>query len=338
MKLFLTKENHEKLLQAINDHIEKDLKYKFEKMQALKTIRIKQENSSGYESLDIRHAQAIRVKEKSYFLKRLVEFKTYEIEEDGFNIGIGYSSIQNDKLEHLAKIREDLVTYLLFAESIFKYRGEVEEYTDFEFDYDKLIQFIHLVHFYLATQREGNPNALDYRNLDRAYSYRLDYMLGIDFGTAIINEAYDDYYIDLNFNIEEGKMKYFISVPSINGNFIKFDIELSELEQEALGPVLKEIRLIRFVTYTSIRDLFLTKSSNREYLEINVKNKEILFIRLEKEDGESSLYTFRLDGIQVRTISNGNTEERPFPVLEITNGETTIRIQCTMEEFRYMIS
>lgn len=337
MKLTLTKQNHEKLLQAIDDHIEKDLKYKFEKMKALRTIQIKQENSNGYESLGIRRARVIRVKEKKSFLNRITEFKTYNLEED-FSICIGYSSIQNDKLEHLAKIREDLVTYLLFVESIFKYRHEVEECTDFEFDYDKLIQFIHLVHFYLATQREGNPNALDYRNLDRAYSYRLDYMLGIDFGTAIINEAYDDYYIDLNFNIEEGKMKYFISVPSINGNFIKFDIELNELEQEALGPVLKEIRLIRFVTYTSIRDLFLTKSSNREYLEISVKNKEILFIRLEKEDGESSLYTFRLDGIQVRTISNGNTEERPFPVLEITNGETTIRIQCTMEEFRYMIS
>lgn len=338
MKLTLTKQNHEKLLQAIDDHIEKDLKYKFEKMKALKTIKFEQENSGEYESLEIKHAKAFRVKEKSFFLKRLMEFKTYEIEEDGFDICIGYSSISNDKLEHLAKIREDLVTYLLFAESVFKYRHEVEEYTDFEFDYDKLIQFIHLVHFYLATQREGNPNALDYRNLDRAYSYHLDYMLGIDFDTAIINEAYDDYYIDLNFNIEEGKMKYFISVPSINGNFIKFDIELNELEQEALGLVLKEIRLIRFTTNTSIRDLFLTKSSNREYLEINVKKKEILFIRLEREDGESSLYTFHLDNIQARTISNGNTEERPFPVLEITNGETTIRIRCTMEEFHYMIS
>lgn len=337
MKLTLTKQNHEKLLQAIDDHIEKDLKYKFEKMKALKTIQIKQENSSGCESLEIRHSRVIRVKEKKSFLNGIIEFKTYNLEED-FSTCIGYSSIGNDKLEYLAKIREDLVTYLLFAESVFKYRHEVEEYTDFEFDYDKLIQFIHLVHFYLATQREGNPNALDYRNLDRAYSYRLDYMLGIDFGTAIINEAYDDYYIDLNFNIEEGKMKYFISVPSINGNFIKFDIELNELEQEALGPVLKEIRLIRFVTYTSIRDLFLTKSSNREYLGINVKNKEILFIRLEKEDGESSLYTFRLGDIQARTISNGNTEERPFPVLEITNGETTSRILCTMEEFLYMIS
>lgn len=336
MKLFLTKENHEKVLQAIDDHIERDLKYKFEKMKALKTIKFEQESTNEYESLEIKHAKAFRVKEKSFFLKRLMEFKTYEIGED-FNITIGYSSIQNDKLKLLAKVREDLVTYLLFAESIFKYRVDVEEYTGFEFDYDKLIQFIHLVHFYLATQREENPNVLDYRNLDRKYRYRLDYILGIDFDTAIINEAYDDYYFDSD-SIKEGNTDYFISVPSIQDNFIKFDIELNELEQEALGPVLKEIRLIRFVTYSSIRDLFLTKSSNREYLEINVKNKKILFIRLEKEDGESSLYTFRLDGIQVRTISNGNTEERPFPVLEITNGETTIRIQCTMEEFRYMIS
>lgn len=336
MKLFLTKENHEKVLQAINDHIEKDLKYKFEKMKALKTIKFEQESSNEYESLEIRHANVIRVKEKKSFLDRIVEFKTYNLEED-FNITIGYSSIRNDKLKHLAKVREDLVTYLLFAESIFKYREDIEEYTDFEFDYDKLVQFIHLVHFYLATQREENPNALDYRNLDREYRYRLDYLLGIDFNVAVINEAYDDYYIDSD-SIKEGNTHYFISVPSIQDNFIKFDIELNELEQEALGPVLKEIRLKRFTTNTSIRDLFITKSSNREYLEINVKKKEILYIRLENKEGESSLYTFRLDNIQARTISNGNTKERPFPVLEITNGETTIRIRCTMEEFHYMIS
>lgn len=336
MKLTLTKQNHEKVLQAIDGHIEKDLKYKFEKMKALKTIKFEQENNGGYESLEIRHANVIRVKEKKSFLDRIVEFKTYNLEED-FNITIGYSSIQNDKLKHLAKVREDLVTYLLFAESIFKYRVDVEEYTDFEFDYDKLIQFIHLVHFYLASQREENPNALDYRNLDREYRYRLDYLLGIDFNVSMINEAYDDYYIDSD-SIKEGNTHYLISVPSIQDNFIKFDIEFNELEKEAMIEILKEIRLKRFTTNTSIRDLFITKSSNREYLEINVKKKEILFIRLENKEGESSLYTFRLDNIQVRTISNGNTKERPFPVLEITNGETTIRIRCTMEEFHYMIS
>lgn len=336
MKLFLTKQNHEKLLEAIDDHIEKDLKYKFEKMKALKTIQFEQESSNEYESLEIRHANIIRVKEKKSFLNRIIEFKTYNLEED-FNITIGYSSINNDKLEHLAKIREDLVTYLLFAESIFKYQVDVEEYTDFEFDYDKLIQFIHLVHFYLATQREENPNALDYRNLDREYRYRLDYLLGIDFNVAMINEAYDDYYIDSD-SIKESNTHYFISVPSIQDNFIKFDIEFNELEEDAMSEVLREIRLIRFTTNTSIRDLFITKSSNRKYLEINVKKKEILYIRLENKEGESSLYTFRLDNIQARTISNGNTKERPFPVLEITNGETTIRIRCTMEEFHYMIS
>lgn len=336
MKLTLTKQNHEKVLQAIDDHIEKDLKYKFEKMKALKTIKFEQENNGGYESLEIRHANVIRVKEKKSFLDRIVEFKTYNLEED-FNITNWYSSIQNDKLKHLAKVREDLVTYLLFAESIFKYRVDVEEYTDFEFDYDKLIQFIHLVHFYLASQREENPNALDYRNLDREYRYRLDYLLGIDFNVAMINEAYDDYYIDSD-SIKEGNTHYFISVPSIQDNFIKFDIEFNELEKEAMIEILKEIRLKRFTTNTSIRDLFITKSSNREYLEINVKKKEILFIRLENKEGESSLYTFRLDNIQARTISNGNTKERPFPVLEITNGETTIRIRYTMEEFHCMIS
>lgn len=336
MKLTLTKQNHEKLLQAIDDHIEKDLKYKFEKMKALKTIQIKQESSDEYESLKIRHASIIRVKEKKSFLDRIIEFKTYNLEED-FNVTIGYSSIQNDKLEHLAKIREDLVTYLLFAESIFKYRVDVEEYTDFEFDYDKLIQFIHLVHFYLATQREENPNALDYRNLNREYCYRIDHLLGIDFNVAIINEAYDDYYFDSDF-IEGDKVEYFISVPSIQDNFIKFDIELNELEQEALGPVLKEIRLKRFTTNSSIRNLYLAKSSNRRYLSIKVKNKSILYIRLDKGDDESVLYTFRLDSIYARTISNGNTKERPFPVLEVTSGETTIRINCTIEEFQYEIS
>lgn len=336
MKLALTKQNHEKLLEAINDHIEKDLKYKFEKMKALKTISIEQESSNEYESLEIRSVSLIRTKEKNWTPFSFFKTKIYNLEEV-FDVCIGYSSINNDKLEHLAKIREDLVTFLLFAESIFKYRIDVEEYTDFEFDYDKLIQFIHLVHFYLATQREENPNALDYRNLDRGYRYRLDYLLGIDFNVAMINEAYDDYYIDSD-SIKEGNIHYFISVPSIKDNFIKFDIEFNELEEDAMSEVLREIRLIRFTTNTSIRDLFITKSSNREYLEINVKKKEILYIRLENKEGESSLYTFRLDNIQARTISNDNTKERPFPVLEITNGETTIRIRCTMEEFHYMIS
>lgn len=336
MKLTLTKQNHEKLLQAIDDHIEKDLKYKFEKMKALKTIQFEQESTDEYESLEICHANVIRVKEKESFLNRIIEFKTYNLEED-FNITIGYSSISNDKLPKLAKIREDLVTYLLFAEGIFKYREDVEEYTDFEFDYDKLIQFIHLVHFYLATQREENPNALDYRNLNREYCYRIDNLLGIDFNVAIINEAYDDYYFDSDF-IEGDKVEYFISVPSIQDNFIKFDIELNELEQEALGPVLKEIRLKRFTTNSSIRNLYLAKSSNRRYLSIKVKNKSILYIRLDRGDDESVLYTFRLDNIQARTVSNGNTKERPFPELYVTSGETTIRINCTMEEFQYEIS
>lgn len=335
MKLALTKQNHEKLLQAIDDHIEKDLKYKFEKMKALKTIQFEQESTDEYESLEICHANVIRVKEKKSFLNRIIEFKTYNLED--FNITIGYSSISNDKLPKLAKIREDLVTYLLFAEGIFKYRDDVEEYTDFEFDYDKLIQFIHLVHFYLATQREENPNALDYRNLNREYCYRIDHLLGIDFNVAIINEAYDDYYFDSDF-IEGDKVEYFISVPSIKDNFIKFDIELNELEQEALGPVLKEIRLKRFTTNSSIRNLYLAKSSNRRYLSIRVKNKSILYIRLDKGDDESVLYTFRLDNIQARTISNGNTKERPFPLLEVSNGEATIRTCCTIEEFQHEIS
>lgn len=336
MKLTLTKQNYEKLLQAIDDHIEKDLKYKFEKMKALKTIQFEQESTDEYESLEICHANYIRVKEKKSFLDRIIEFKTYNLEED-FNITIGYSSIQNDKLKHLAKIREDLVTYLLFAEGVFKYRDDVEEYTDFEFDYDKLIQFIHLVHFYLATQREENPNALDYRNLNREYCYRLDHMLGIDFNVAIINEAYDDYYFDSDF-IEGDKVEYFISVPSIKDNFIKFNIELNELEKEVMIEILKEIRLKRFTTNSSIRNLYLAKSSNRRYLSIKVKNKSILYIRLDRGDDESVLYTFRLDNIQARTVSNGNTKERPFPELYVTSGETTIRINCTMEEFQYEIS
>lgn len=336
MKLTLTKQNHEKLLQAIDDHIEKDLKYKFEKMKALKTIQFEQESTDEYESLEICHANVIRVKEKKSFLNRIIEFKTYNLEED-FNITIGYSFIQNDKLKHLAKIREDLVTYLLFAEGVFKYRDDVEEYTDFEFDYDKLIQFIHLVHFYLATQREENPNALDYRNLNREYCYRLDHMLGIDFNVAITNEAYDDYYFDSDF-IEGDKVEYFISVPSIKDNFIKFNIELNELEKEVMIEILKEIRLKRFTTNSSIRNLYLAKSSNRRYLSIKVKNKSILYIRLDRGDDESVLYTFRLDNIQARTVSNGNTKERPFPELYVTSGETTIRINCTMEEFQYEIS
>lgn len=336
MKLTLTKQNYEKLLQAIDDHIEKDLKYKFEKMKALKTIQFEQESTDEYESLEICHANVIRVKEKKSFLDRIIEFKTYNLEED-FNITIGYSSIQNDKLKHLAKIREDLVTYLLFAEGVFKYRDDVGEYTDFEFDYDKLIQFIHLVHFYLATQREENPNALDYRNLNREYCYRLDHMLGIDFNVAIINEAYDDYYFDSDF-IEGDKVEYFISVPSIKDNFIKFNIELNELEKEVMIEILKEIRLKRFTTNSSIRNLYLAKSSNRRYLSIKVKNKSILYIRLDRGDDESVLYTFRLDNIQARTVSNGNTKERPFPELYVTSGETTIRINCTMEEFQYEIS
>lgn len=337
MKLALTKQNHEKLLEAINDHIEKDLKYKFEKMKALKTISIEQESSNEYESLEIRSVSLIRTKEKNWTPFSFFKTKIYNLEEV-FDVCIGYSSINNDKLEHLAKIREDLVTFLLFAESIFKYRIDVEEYTDFEFDYDKLIQFIHLVHFYLATQREENPNALDYRNLDREYRYRLDYLLGIDFNVAMINEAYDDYYIDSDFDIKEDKTKYFISVPSIKDDFIKFDIEFNELEEDAMSEVLKEIRLIRFTTNSSIRNLYLAKSPNRRYLSIRIKNKEILYIRIDRGDGESVLYTFRLDNIQARTISNGNTKERPFPELYVTSGETTIRICCTMEEFQYAIS
>lgn len=336
MKLTLTKQNHEKLLQAIDDHIEKDLKYKFEKMKALKTISIEQESSNEYESLEIRSVSLIRTKEKNWTLFSFFKTKIYNLEEV-FDVCIGYSSINNDKLEHLAKIREDLVTFLLFAESIFKYRFDVEEYTDFEFDYDKLIQFIHLVHFYLATQREENPNALDYRNLDREYRYRLDYLLGIDFNVAMINEAYDDYYIDSD-SIKEGNTHYFISVPSIQDNFIRFYIELNEEEKDVLAGILSSVRLLRFTTNTSIRNLYLTKSSNRKYLGIKVKNKEILYIRLDNEKAESFLYTFSLSNIVVRTVSNGNTKERPFPVLEITNGETTIRIRCTMEEFHYMIS
>lgn len=335
MKLTLTKQNHEKLLQAIDDHIEKDLKYKFEKMKALKTIQIKQENSSGYESLEIRHSRVIRVKEKKSFLNRIIEFKIYNLED--FSICIGYSFIQNDKLEHLAKIREDLVTYLLFAESIFKYRVDVEEYTDFEFDYDKLIQFIHLVHFYLATQREENPNALDYRNLSRQYRYRIDYILGIDFNTALINEAYDDYYFDSD-SIKEGNTHYFISVPSIQDNFIRFDIEFNEEEKEVLAGILSSVRLLRFTINTSIRNLYLTKYSNRKYLGIKVKNKEILYIRLDNEKAESFLYTFSLNNIAVRTISNGNTLSHPLPLLEVTNGTTTVNICCTMEEFHDDIS
>ena len=336
MKLFLTKQNHEKLLQAIDDHIERDLKYKFEKMKALSCVKIEQKNNGEYESLNIKHAKAFRVKEKSFFLKRMMEFKTCEIEED-FNICIGYSFIQNDKLEHLAKIREDLVTYLLFAESMFKYRIDVEEYTDFEFDYDKLIQFIHLVHFYLATQREENPNDLDYRNLNRRYCYRIDHLLGINFNVAMINEAYDDYYFDLD-SIKEGNTHYFISVPSIQDNFIRFDIEFNEEEKEVLTGILSNIRLIRFTTNTSIRDLYLTKSAHREYLEITVKNKEILYIRLNNEKAESFLHTFNLNNIQARTISNGNTVSHPLPMLEVTNGNTTVNICCTMGEFEYMIS
>lgn len=336
MKLFLTKENHEKFLQAIDDHIERDLKYKFEKMKALNCVKIEQKNNGGYESLNIKHAKAFRVKEKSFFLKRMMEFKTCEIEED-FNICIGYSYIQNDKLEHLAKIREDLVTYLLFAESMFKYRIDVEEYTDFEFDYDKLIQFIHLVHFYLATQREENPNALDYRNLNRRYCYRIDHLLGINFNVAMINEAYDDYYFDSD-SIKEGNTYYFISVPSIQDNFIRFNIEFNEEEEEVLSGILSSVRLIRFTTNTSIRDLYLIKSTHRVYLDITVRNKEILYIRLDNEKAESFLHTFNLNNIQARTISNGNTVSHPLPMLEVTNGNTTVNICCTMDEFEYMIS
>ena len=229
------------------------------------------------------------------------------------------------------------MTYLLFAEGIFKYRDEVEEYTDFEFDYDKLIQFIHLVHFYLATQREENPNALDYRNLGFEYCYRIDHLLGIGFNTTLINEAYDDYYFDSD-SIKEGNTHYFISVPSIQDNFIRFDIEFNEEEKEVLAGILSSIRLIRFTTNTSIRDLYLTKSAYREYLEITVRNKEILYIRLDNEYAESSLYTFSLKNIQARTISNGNTQTHPLPLLNVSNGTTEINICCTMDEFDYMIS
>lgn len=336
MKLVLTKQNHEKLLQAIDDYIEKDLKYKFEKMQALKTIQIKQENSSGYESLDIRHIDVIRVKEKKHILFGFCKQEIYNLEED-FSICIGYSSIQDDKLEHLAKIREDLVTYLLFAESMFKYRPDVEKYTDFEFDYDKLIQFIHLVHFYLATQKEENPNSLDYRNLDREYRYRIDYLLGIDINTVMINVAYDDYYFDSD-SIKEGNTHYFISVPSIQDSFIRFDIELNEEEKEVLSGILSSVRLIRFPLNTSLRNLYLTKSAYREYLDISVKNKKILYIRLDNERAESSLHTFNLNNIQARTISNGNTQAHPLPLLRVANDTTEINICCTMDEFEYMIS
>lgn len=336
MKLFLTKENHEKFLQAIDDHIEKDLKYKFEKMKALKTIQIEQKNVSNYESLEIQHVDVIRVKEKNHIPFGFFKQKIYNPEEDK-HIYIGYSSIQNDKLEHLAKIREDLVTYLLFAEGMFKYRIDVEEYTDFEFDYDKLIQFIHLVHFYLATQRKENPNALDYRNLNRRYCYRIDHLLGINFNVAMINEAYDDYYFDSD-SIKEGNTQYFISVPSIQDNFIRFNIEFNEEEKEVLSGILSSVRLIRFTTNTSIRDLYLTKSAHREYLDITVRNKEILYIRLDNEKAESFLYTFNLNNIQARTISNGNTVSHPLPMLEVTNGNTTVNICCTMDEFEYMIS
>lgn len=336
MKLFLTKENREKLLQAINDHIEKDLKYKFEKMKALKTISIEQESSNEYESLEIRSVSLIRTKEKNWTTFSFFKTKIYNLEEV-LDVCIGYSSINNDKLEHLAKIREDLVTYLLFAESIFKYRIDVEEYTDFEFDYDKLIQFIHLVHFYLATQREENPNALDYRNLDREYRYRIDYLLGIDFNTVEINRAYDDYYFDSD-SIKEGNIHYFISVPSIQDSFIRFNIELNEEEKEVLSGILSSVRLIRFTTNTSIRDLYLTKSAYREYLDITVKNKEILYIRLNNERAESFLHTFNLNNIQARTISNGNTQAHPLPLLRVANDTTEINICCTMDEFEYMIS
>lgn len=336
MKLFLTKENREKLLQAINDHIEKDLKYKFEKMKALKTISIEQESSNEYESLEIRSVSLIRTKEKNWTTFSFFKTKIYNLEEV-LDVYIGYSSINNDKLEHLAKIREDLVTYLLFAESIFKYRIDVEEYTDFEFDYDKLIQFIHLVHFYLATQREENPNALDYHNLDREYRYRIDYLLGIDFNTVEINRAYDDYYFDSD-SIKEGNIHYFISVPSIQDSFIRFNIELNEEEKEVLSGILSSVRLIRFTTNTSIRDLYLTKSAYREYLDITVKNKEILYIRLNNERAESFLHTFNLNNIQARTISNGNTQAHPLPLLRVANDTTEINICCTMDEFEYMIS
>lgn len=336
MKLFLTKENHEKLLQAIDDHIEKDLKYKFEKMKALKTIRFEQESFDEYKSLEICYARLVRTKEKKRSLFGFFKAKIYNLEEI-YSTCIGYSSISNDKLEYLAKIREDLVTYLLFAESVFKYRHEVEEYTDFEFDYDKLIQFIHLVHFYLATQRKENPNALDYRNLGFEHCYRIDHLLGINFNTALINEAYDDYYFDSD-SIKEGNVHYFISVPSIQDNFIRFSIEFNEEEKEVLSGILSSVRLIRFTTNTSIRDLYLTKSAHREYLEITVRDKKILYIRLNNEHAESSLYTFNLGNIQARTISNGNTQTRPLPLLRISNGTTEINICCTMDEFDYMIS
>ena len=336
MKLFLTKQNHEKFLQAIDDHIERDLKYKFEKMKALNCVKIEQKNISNYESLEIQHVDVIRVNEKKHVPFGFFKQKIYNPEED-FRIYIGYSSIQNDKLEHLAKIREDLVTYLLFAEGIFKYRSKVEEYTDFEFDYDKLIQFIHLVHFYLATQREENPNALDYRNLGYGYCYRIDHLLGIGFNTAIINEAYDDYYFDSDY-IKEGNTHYFISVPSIQDNFIRFYIKFNEEEKEVLSGILSSVRLIRFTTNTSIRDLYLTKSAHREYLDITVRNKEILYIRLDNEKAESFLHTFNLSNIQARTISNGNTVSHPLPMIEVTNGNTTVNICCTMGEFEYIIS
>lgn len=336
MKLTLTKQNYEKLLQAIDDHIERDLKYKFEKMKALKNVQIVQKNASNYESMDIHIADIIRVKEKKSFLKRFVHFETYNLEEN-FDIRIGFSCINNDKLPKLAKIREDLVNYLLFADCMVKYRIEVETQTDFEFDYDKLIQFIHLVHFYLATQREENPNSLDYRRLVNDNCYRIDDLLGINITSAIVADTYDDYYFDSD-SIKEDNTHYFISVPSIHDNFIRFNIEFNEEEKEVLPGILSSVRLLRFPLNASLRNLYLVKSAHREYLDITVKNKEILYVRLDNEYSESSLYTFNLDNIQARTISNGNTVSHPLPLLRVSNDTTEINICCTMDEFDYMIS
>ena len=336
MKLFLTKENHEKLLKAIDDHIERDLKYKFEKMKALKNVQIVQKNASNYESMDISVADIIRVKEKKHVLFGFCKQEIYNLEED-FCIRIGFSCIGNEKLPKLAKIREDLVTYLLFAECMVKYRIEVETQTDFEFDYDKLIQFIHLVHFYLATQKEENPNSLDYRRLVNENSYRIDDLLGVNITSAIVVDAYDDYYFDSD-SIKEGNTHYFISVPSIQDDFIRFNIEFNEEEKEVLTDILSSVRLIRFPLNASLRNLYLIKSARREYLDITVRNKEILYIRLDNEHAESSLHTFNLNNIHARTVSNGNTQTHPLPLLRISNDTTEINICCTMDEFEYMIS
>ena len=337
MKLFLTKENHEKFLQAIDDHIEKDLKYKFEKMKALNCVKIEQKNASDYESMDIHYANIVKVNKKKSFLNKLINVKAHDLKED-FGICIGYACIKNDKLNKLFKVRKDLVNYLLFAECIVKYRIDIETRTDFEFDYDKLTQFIHLVHFYLATQREENPNTLDYRNLNREHYYRIYHLLGIDINSSLVIKAYTDYYFDSDYDFKENTKEYFISVPSIQDNFIRFNIEFNEEEKEVMSGILDDVIPRSFSLDSSIRDLYLAKSVNRDYLSITVRDKNILYIRVDSGEDDSLLYTFSLNNIQTRTISNGNTAKYPLPVLKVSNGNTSVNICCTMDEFEYMIS